>query len=191
MLVPCPSCRRHVRAASATCPFCDRAAPSIDPRRAIASTLVMGAVIAGCGGEPAPPPPPLPVATTTTPAPSPPPTTVTVAPIAPVEPTLPEGVLPPPDPDPTTEVPAEPSGTTTARRAGRERQETPEERAAREAEEQLRVLGPLLSLTPEQQEAAIRAAQGTTITGEEMLRQANAYGGPPLGPSPRTGGNIE
>jgi hypothetical protein len=52
MLLPCPSCRRHVRAASDRCPFCDAPTRVLAPRAAgllIASTLVAG----GCGPAPA------------------------------------------------------------------------------------------------------------------------------------------
>lgn len=49
-LTPCPTCRRHVRADEAACPFC---ASSLKP---LAALLLAGAALAGaaCGGKTAP-----------------------------------------------------------------------------------------------------------------------------------------
>lgn len=51
MLIPCSSCRRHVRAASTSCPFCDApfAARRAPRASALAGALAAGALVAGCG----------------------------------------------------------------------------------------------------------------------------------------------
>ncbi|GAB4213316.1 MAG: hypothetical protein OHK0013_37090 [Sandaracinaceae bacterium] len=55
MLLPCPSCRRHVRAATGRCPFC--AAPARSTTRIASSAtglLIVGSLAAsGCGPAPA------------------------------------------------------------------------------------------------------------------------------------------
>src|SRR5688572_19268691 len=61
-LVPCPSCKRHVRAAEAACPFCAeplpddigaRAIPGAPHRMTRAAAFVFGATVAvaGCGTD--------------------------------------------------------------------------------------------------------------------------------------------
>jgi hypothetical protein len=61
-LVPCPSCKRHVRAAEAACPFCSSALPedlaagaipSAPRRLSRAAAFVFGAslAVAGCGTD--------------------------------------------------------------------------------------------------------------------------------------------
>ena len=66
MLVPCSSCRRHVRASESSCPFCAAALPfdvraetvSAGPRRRLGSLAVMAfratalsAAMTTCGGK--------------------------------------------------------------------------------------------------------------------------------------------
>ncbi len=67
MLVPCPSCSRHVRAADASCPFCDHELPVNLAAKAIPGTArrlsraafftfatavgAISAVAVGCGGD--------------------------------------------------------------------------------------------------------------------------------------------
>jgi hypothetical protein len=78
MLLPCASCGRHVRETSLACPFCGRRArlvrgAVIGAGRAMAGTLVLGAMLGGCGNDTAaPPPPPTTPTTQTQPASAPP-----------------------------------------------------------------------------------------------------------------------
>jgi hypothetical protein len=194
MLEPCPSCRRHVRASSAVCPFCGRAARSIEARRAIAGTLVLGLALAGCGGDeavPPPPPPPGAIAPSSSALP-------TESPTAETTPALPRGALPPPEPSPADPIVASPSDEAPpadeARpsRARARPDETEAERLMREAAEaQAAILGE--GSTEAQLERAVRELQGADLADgvvsgldDEIVRGANAYGGPPV--RPNTGG---
>lgn len=86
-LVPCESCRRHVRAVDASCPFCRHsrtpdtsAAPGQVLRMSRAAALVFMTTVAGCHSDPANPAiAPDPVATGK-PAPKPEPTPEPIAP---------------------------------------------------------------------------------------------------------------
>lgn len=56
-LAPCPSCRRHVRAAEGSCPFCHAAigdaqiVPSPTKRIARGAVFVFASTLAACGGS--------------------------------------------------------------------------------------------------------------------------------------------
>lgn len=56
-LTPCPSCRRHVRAADGACPFCrsaidsSRVVPSAGKRLARGAVFVFATSAAACGGS--------------------------------------------------------------------------------------------------------------------------------------------
>ncbi|HUS29615.1 MAG TPA: hypothetical protein VMZ53_13975 [Kofleriaceae bacterium] len=51
-LSPCPACKRHVRIAAASCPFCATRLPVLQARRAIPRSLtraaIFSAALAGC-----------------------------------------------------------------------------------------------------------------------------------------------
>ena len=56
-LVPCPACRRHIRAVETTCPFCSRAVsqasaqavrPAMTGRLSRAALVALGTTLAGC-----------------------------------------------------------------------------------------------------------------------------------------------
>jgi hypothetical protein len=61
-LTPCPSCRRHVRAADGACPFCrsaidaTRVVPSAGKRLARGAVFVFATSAAACGGSTEPEP---------------------------------------------------------------------------------------------------------------------------------------
>lgn len=61
-LTPCPSCRRHVRAADGACPFCrsaidpTRVVPSASRRLARGAVFVFASSVAACGGSTEPEP---------------------------------------------------------------------------------------------------------------------------------------
>lgn len=190
MLLPCTSCRRHVRETNVACPFCGHRAR--DPRRAIASTFAVSLALAGCGGrEEAPPPPPQPTTSVSAPSATAPPT----------ESELPSGVLPPSAPEevspPTTSdetASAEDAEASTRRRRAPTEGETEAERALREAEEaQVARVDEALRMALETGAATSTAADlgDGVATGlgnvDEIVRAANGYGGPPITYGPGTG----
>ncbi|MCC6216855.1 MAG: hypothetical protein IT376_18495 [Polyangiaceae bacterium] len=49
-LVPCPTCRRHVHATEAHCPFCARSGRHVVTSALVATTLAVGLAVSACGG---------------------------------------------------------------------------------------------------------------------------------------------
>ena len=57
---PCPQCKRHVRVAAASCPFCATTLSGLRPRsvlpRALTRAAIFSAALAGCHDKKPPPP---------------------------------------------------------------------------------------------------------------------------------------
>jgi hypothetical protein len=126
-LVPCSSCRRHVRLGENACPFCEAPPPSRKRAPGYVAFAIAGA-LAGCGEDvPPPPPPPVVAAPPVAPVAAPP---VVTPPVVAEPAPPPEPIAPPAEPTPPVEVatPEPPAEEPAPRERTRVRRERPDER---------------------------------------------------------------